>query len=71
LKNQLKVFGAGAAGTGDRGSSISGSGGVDVASLVTSVTPLLHHLAEALQNGTPPPPPPPPQVLFKVFLLYC
>ncbi|KAH9552024.1 hypothetical protein CY35_09G042800 [Sphagnum magellanicum] len=47
----------GAAGTGDRGSSISGSGGVDVASLVTSVTPLLHHLAEALQNGTPPPPP--------------
>ncbi|KAH8952192.1 hypothetical protein BDL97_09G071100 [Sphagnum fallax] len=48
----------GAAGTGDRGSSISGSGGVDVASLVTSVTPLLHHLAEALQNGTPPPPPP-------------
>ncbi|KAH8952191.1 hypothetical protein BDL97_09G071100 [Sphagnum fallax] len=46
------------AGTGDRGSSISGSGGVDVASLVTSVTPLLHHLAEALQNGTPPPPPP-------------
>ncbi|CAM6036842.1 unnamed protein product [Sphagnum compactum] len=47
----------GAAGTGDRGSSISGSGRVDVASLVTSVTPLLHHLAEALQNGTPPPPP--------------
>ncbi|CAM6009484.1 unnamed protein product [Sphagnum balticum] len=47
----------GAAGTGDRGSSISGSGGVDVASLVTSVTPLLHHLAEALQNGTPPSPP--------------
>jgi len=69
LKNQLKVFVARAARTRDKGSSISGSGGVDVASLVTSVTPLLHHLAEALQSETPPPP---SQVLFKVFkLLYC
>ncbi|KAH8958632.1 hypothetical protein BDL97_06G035400 [Sphagnum fallax] len=45
---------SGAAGTGDRGNSMSGSGGVDVARLVTSVAPLLHHLAEALQNGPPP-----------------
>ncbi|KAH9558964.1 hypothetical protein CY35_06G034400 [Sphagnum magellanicum] len=45
---------SGAAGTGDRGSSMNGSGGVDVARLVTSVAPLLHHLAEALQNGPPP-----------------
>ncbi|CAM6021903.1 unnamed protein product [Sphagnum balticum] len=45
---------SGAAGTGDRGNSMSGGGGVDVARLVTSVAPLLHHLAEALQNGPPP-----------------
>jgi hypothetical protein len=56
---------SGASAAGDRGSSMGGSGTVDVASLVTSVAPLLHHLAEALQNGPPlaPPPPPPPQVL--------
>ncbi len=73
MEIQGKVFVVGVSGAsgasgvsaaGERGSSIGGSGTVDVASLVTSVAPLLHHLAEALQNGPPlAPPPPPPQVL--------